>query len=217
MFHIPPGIDGWASTHPSGEEATVNNASASSCAASIVPMWVPEWTARFDELLGRYHGTVMASFAGHTHTDDFRMVSAKGASKQFVLIDPAVSPVYDQNPSFRVVSFASDGSLADQTTFYLTNLRQAGGNTRGRWKQEYKFSRRWEMRQLDGASLAKIYEKIASQNKERELWLKLYMVSSSAEPIPADDVKGLYCAIDALDPQSYQSCYCPVPVTRPAQ
>ena len=217
MFHIPPGIDGWASTHPSGGKLA--NASPSSCAASIVPMWVPEWTIRFDDLLGRYSGTVVATFAGHTHTDDFRLIGANGASKQFVLIDPAVSPVYDQNPSFRIVSFESDGTLADQTTYYLTNLRKAGGSTPGRWRQEYKFSRRWKTRQLDGASLVKIYDEIASQNKERELWLKLYMVSSSAAPIPADDVRGLYCAIAALDQQSYESCYCSasVPVTRPAQ
>jgi len=219
MFHIPPGIDGWATTHPSVGAANVSGTSASSCAASIVPMWVPEWTARFDDLLGRYQSTVVASFAGHTHTDDFRVVSTNGTSKQFVLINPAVSPIYGQNPSFRIVSFGSDGTLADQTTYYLTNLKEAGGETRGRWKQEYEFSQRWSMRQLNGASLAKIYDEIARRNKERELWLKLYMVSSSAAPIPAEDVKGLYCAIGALDQQSYESCSCalPVPVTRPPQ
>ncbi|MFZ0707902.1 MAG: hypothetical protein WAM71_20050, partial [Candidatus Korobacteraceae bacterium] len=34
MFHIPPGIDGYGSTH--NHEG--------SCQADIVPMWVPEWT-----------------------------------------------------------------------------------------------------------------------------------------------------------------------------
>jgi hypothetical protein len=62
--------------------------------------------------------------------------------------------------------------------------------------------------QLDGASLAKIYDEIATRNTARDLWLQFYMVSSSAAPIPAKDVKGLYCAIGALTQQAYESCYC---------
>ena len=92
------------------------------------------------------------------------MIGADGANRQFVLIDPAISPIYDQNPGFRIVDFRSDGTLADQTTYFLTNLKQAGGKTRGRWRREYTFSRRWKVRQLDGASLAKIYDEIASRN-----------------------------------------------------
>ncbi len=200
MFHIPPGIDGWATTHPWGE-------TPASCASSIVQMWVPEWTGRFDSLLEQYQGTFLASFAGHTHVDDFRIIGA-GANPQFVLIDPAISPVYDQNPGFRIVDFNGDGTLADQTIYFLTNLEQAGGKIRGRWKREYTFSQRWKQRQLDGAGLARIYDEIVSRNAARDLWLKLYMVSSSDTPIPAKDVRGLYCAIGALTQQSYESCYC---------
>jgi hypothetical protein len=208
MFHIPPGIDGWATTHPYDGTAAGTGSSAASCASSVVPMWVPEWTARFDSLLERYRSTVLASFAGHTHVDDFRVIGTDGANRQFVLIDPAISPIYDQNPGFRIVDFRSDGTLADQTTYFLTNLKQAGGKTGGRWRREYTFSRRWKVPQLDGASLAKIYDEIATRNTARDLWLHLYMVSSSAAPIPAKDVRGLYCAISGLTQQGYESCYC---------
>ena len=207
MFHIPPGIDGWATTHSNQRTSAATGIPDASCASSIVPMWVPEWTARFDSLLERYQNTVLASFAGHTHMDDFRVIGS-GANRQFVLIDPAVSPIYYQNPGFRIVDFRSDGTLADQATYFLTNLKQAGGNARGRWRREYTFSRRWKVRQLDGASLASIEDEIAGRNAARGLWLQLYLVSSSAAPIPAKDVRGLYCAIGALTPQAYGSCYC---------
>ncbi len=74
MFHIPPGIDGYASTHPSTTAAAVS--SADSCVSSIVPMWVPQWTERFKESLARHPGTVLASFAGHTHVDSFMVIAA---------------------------------------------------------------------------------------------------------------------------------------------
>jgi sphingomyelin phosphodiesterase acid-like 3 len=208
MFHIPPGIDGWASTHPSG--GGVSGAPANSCGDSIVPMWVPGWTASLEKLLEHYHNTVLASFAGHTHVDSF-MLAGAGEGKQFVLIDPAVSPVYDQNPGFRIVNFRGDGTLSDQTTYYLTNLTKAGGSTGGRWKKEYTFSRQWKTRQLDAASLTKIYKQVASKSGARDRWLKLYMVSSTDAPIPAAGVKGLYCAMNALDPKSYATCACGLP------
>lgn len=208
MFHIPPGIDGWASTHSSGGGSGAIGTPAKSCVDSIVPMWVPERTASFEKLLDRYHGTVLASFTGHTHVDSFMLIGTEGDARQSVLINPSISPVYDQNPGFRIVNFRSDGTLADQTTYYLTNLTKAGGSTRGRWKKEYTFSRQWKTRQLDTANLTRIYDEIASDSDARARWLKLYMVSSTDAPIPAADVKGLYCAMDALDLKSYAACAC---------
>jgi sphingomyelin phosphodiesterase acid-like 3 len=208
MFHVPPGIDTWATTHPKPGTPAKTSTPGAPCESSVVPMWAPEWTERFDSVLQRYHSTVLASFAGHTHADDFRVIGGDAASPQFVLIDPAISPIYGQNPGFRIVDFRSDGTLADQTTYYLTNLEQAGGKTVGHWMREYRFSERWKVRQLDGASLATIYGEIASRNDARNLWWRLYTVSSSAVPTPGNDLKALYCAIGASTRQAYDSCYC---------
>jgi hypothetical protein len=209
MFHIPPGIDGYMTTQRRAiaSESTVPSAEIS-CADSIVPMWVPAWTAQFDSLLEKFQDTVVASFAGHTHTDDFRLVNSEGVNKAFVLVDPAVSPVYDQNPSFRVVTFNGDGSLANQATYYLTNLRQASSTVHGHWKKEYEFTRKWKVRQLDRASLGAIYDGIRSQPADRDRWLKLYNVSSSAVYVPADSVRSLYCASGELSVAAYAKCYC---------
>ncbi len=209
MFHIPPGIDGYASTHKRETADAATNPSANgSCADSIVPMWLPEWTTRFDALLETYRDTVLASFSGHTHTDDFRLMSSAGVNRAFVLVDPPVSPIYDQNPSFRVVTFASDGTLDDQTTYYLTNLKAASSTVRGKWKREYQFSKEWRMRRLDLASLGKIYNEIQNAPGSRAQWLKLYNVSSAAVVVEPDSIRGLYCAIGALSVPAYARCYC---------
>jgi sphingomyelin phosphodiesterase acid-like 3 len=209
MFHIPPGIDGFATTHKSaGQEDGGRSSEAMSCVDSIVPMWVPTWTEEFDGLLENYSDTIIASFAGHTHTDDFRLINTAGVDKAFVLIDPPVSPVYDQNPAFRIVTFRGDGSLADQSTYYLTNLKQASSKVPGRWKKEYTFTKEWKTQQLDLVGLGTIYKHIQAIEAARDRWLKLYNVSSSAAKVPADSVRGLYCAIGALEPVAYERCYC---------
>lgn len=195
-FHIPPGIDGYGSVH--NHEG--------SCEANIVPMWVPEWTVKFDSLLINYRETIAASFAGHDHTDDFRVIRDGDIPVQFVLIDPPISPVYGQNPAFRVLD-VSGSEVRDQTTYYLTNLTNAGTNG-GKWKKEYTFSSEWKTKQLDATSLANIYNKIASDDTARAHWLKLYNVSSSAAQVPPDTVRGLYCAIEGLGVGAYKNCAC---------
>ena len=169
-------------------------------------LWIPEWTVKFDSLLLNYQGTIAASFAGHTHTDDFRVIRDGSTAKAFVLVDPAISPIYLQNPAFRVVD-VNGGKVRDQTTYYLTNLTTAG-EKRGKWKKEYTFSREWKTKQLDAASLGKIYDQIAAADAARAHWLKLYNVSSSAEKVQPDQVRGLYCAVEGLGVGAYGNCAC---------
>ena len=209
MFHIPPGMDGFSTIEKSLQNSHSGSGSAAgNCESRIVPMWEPQWTSQFDALLEKYRGTVIASFAGHTHMDDFRVVDASAVEPSFVLIDPAVSPIYDQNAAFRIASFAHDGSLVDQSTYYLSNLLFASRDTRGEWKKEYTFSGEWKLKALDGTSLARVYQQIVSNQQDRDQWLKLYTVSSAEEHLPQGSLAGLYCAIEGLSLESYGRCYC---------
>lgn len=213
MFHIPPGIDGYSTIrqYQTLLKSVAPPMTDKLCASAVVRMWAPTWTSQFESLLKKYEGTVMVGFAGHTHTDDFRLINSSGAKPAFVLINPPISPIYRQNPAFRVVSFANDGSLHDQTVYYLTNLEFAGSKTRGEWKKEYTFSQEWKMRQLDAASLAALYDNIKTEQGLRDEWLKLYNISSAGAYLPANSAPGLYCAIAGLDRETYSNCYCPPP------
>jgi len=217
MMHIPPGIDGYSTmvsyrsvlrSAPS-QPATV--APADLCAQAVVPMWKPFWTDLFDRLIAQYPTTITAIFAGHDHTDDFRVIHAGQANQQFVLIDPPVSPIYGQNPAFRIVTFDANGGLSDQTTWYLTNLESASSTVPGVWSPEYTFAQEWHTPHLDAASLNSIYDQIRSDPSASQRWLTLFNVSSTDHPVPADGVRTLECAIAALDPATYKACYCPVP------
>jgi hypothetical protein len=37
-----------------------------------------------------------------------------------VILNPGISPIYGQNPGFRVVSHRHDGTVTGQPTYYLT-------------------------------------------------------------------------------------------------
>jgi sphingomyelin phosphodiesterase acid-like 3 len=212
MLHIPPGIDGY-STMVSYRSLTqvASSAPRDLCSQAIVPMWKPFWTDLFDRLVAQYPTTITAIFAGHDHTDDFRVIHAGQTGQQFVLIDPPVSPIYGQNPAFRVVTFAAGGALTDQTTWYLTNLEAARTTVPGTWMPEYTFAGEWHSPHLDATSLNSIYDQIRSNPDAGQRWLALLNVSSTYHPVPADGVRALECAIAALDPATYKACYCPAP------
>jgi sphingomyelin phosphodiesterase acid-like 3 len=217
MFHIPPGIDGFSSVqkyqssnkHPSVADKT------QLCTSSIVPMWVPEWTARFDALLEQYRSTVIVALAGHTHTDDFRVIDPAAADSNYILISPAISPVYNQNPAFRTATYAKDGSLIDASVYYLTNLTFASSTTPGEWQLEYTFSKQWKASRIDTASLTALYSRIQADKSVRDDWLRLYNTSSSAAYLTAGSAPGLTCAVEGLDPQDYGKCYCSGETTAP--
>ncbi len=209
LFHVPPGIDVAATMHEYESLARENpSAAGAACSKAVVPLWNPEWTSQFDSLLENYQDTVIASFAGHTHTDEFRLIGTPGPKEQFILINPPITPVDNRNPAFRVVIFNRDGSLADQSTYYLTNLKQATSKAKGEWAKEYTFSQEWKVKQISAASLESIYRQIGTNQNTRERWMKLYNVSSPAAKISPGQVGGLYCAIASLDEEAYKSCYC---------
>ena len=212
MLHIPPGIDAYSTmvSYRSLSQAP-SSAPRDLCGQAIVPMWKPFWTDLFDRLITQYPTTITAIFAGHDHTDDFRVIHPGQAGAQFVLIDPPVSPIYGQNPAFRVVTFAAGGALTDQTTWYLTNLEAARTTVPATWMPEYTFAAEWHSPRLDAASLNSIYDQIRSNPDAGQRWLTLLNVSSTYHPVPANGARTLECAIAALDPATYKACYCPAP------
>jgi hypothetical protein len=210
MFHIPPGIDGY-STMVSYRSLSQAADAKDLCSRAIVPMWKPYWTDLFAHLVAEYQTTIAAMFAGHDHTDDFRVLHGSKSDGQFVLIDPPISPIYGQNPAFRVVTFTAGGQLLDQNTYYLTNLPSAQSDVPGEWAKEYSFQEKWNSPRLDATSLNAIYDRITSDTEASTQWLTLLNVSSAHDHVPADGVRTLQCAIEALDPATYKVCYCPAP------
>ena len=167
VYHIPPGIDGF-STRRRG-----------SCPNTIVTMWKQTYAESFYALMRRYAATVVASFAGHIHMDDFRLLGDDNGYYGFVLITPALSPIYGQNPAFRTIISDAAGGILDQTTYELANLREAaGGGTPTDWQAEYTFTEAWRLPRIDLASLTQLYTRIADVAADRDRWLTFLSVSS---------------------------------------
>jgi hypothetical protein len=207
LYHIPPGIDGYATLRQGA------------CPGTMIPMWNQAYAGPFLALLRRYADTVTVSFAGHTHMDDFRLIGDAEGRYGFALITPGVSPIFGQNPAFRTVVYDAAGGLIDQTTYHLTNLPQAtaaAGGVPPDWRAEYTFTRQWSLPRVDLLSLDRLYSLIKDAPAEREQWHMIFPVSSPVYWAPfsagseqlAQAVRAFRCASGNVAPSDYGQCYC---------
>jgi sphingomyelin phosphodiesterase acid-like 3 len=209
VYHIPPGIDGFATLR------------RGACPDTMIPMWDQTHAAAFLALLKRYADTVAAGFAGHTHMDDFRLIGDAEGRYGFALITPAVSPIFGQNPAFRTVVYDTQGGILDQTTYDLTNLPQAtaAGGVSPEWRAEYTFTRQWSLPRVDLPSLDRLYSLITDAPAQREQWHRIFPGSSPVYWAPfsgeseqlAQAVRAFRCASGNLAPSDYGQCYCNSP------
>ena len=189
--HIPPGIDVFSTLHATGP-----------CQTSPVPLWQPEALSAYQQIIAAAPGTVAASFAGHTHIDDFRLFAGGG----FVHGTPAVSPVYDNNPGFQVFTYdRSSGALSDVRTFYL----DVSGAESTPWALEYDFQQAYGQSAYNATTLQSLQQAIVNDPAVRGLFLTYYPVYSQKGSIDPQSWKAYACGIVSATPADFASCYCP--------
>lgn len=184
VYHIPPGIDGHASS--------VGNA--------VLPMWKPVYADGFNKLLDEYRKTIEMNLAGHTHLDDIRLIKTEHADT-LVLINPAVSPNVGQNPAFRVITVNLRGEPEDMMTYYMPNLDTL------QWELEYSTRSAYGMQKIDAKSYAALYRQIDASPSVSDKWKMYYSVSRLAGLRDNKTyVRSLYCATGNSSAEAYQAC-----------
>jgi len=83
-----------------------------------------------------YDSTIAATFTGHTHNDDFRLLTDGSGAASLFRIAPAISPVFDNNPGYQVYTFDTQTfSLRDETTYALDLQASTPA-----WSKEYDYA-----------------------------------------------------------------------------
>ena len=202
LMHIPPGADAYATLH------------GGACPDGLTAMWAPDHARRFLALVRRYARTIGATFAGHTHMDEFRLLGRGGEIDGFMLGTPAISPVFGQNPGFHVYAFDGTGRLVDRETWRAGDLATVSGSSLG-WQREYVFSQLWQEPQIDRTSLTRIDRLIGSEPRARSRWFSTYPVGRTstwrvpdAASLPPTTFRAYHCAIGRIDADEYRDCLC---------
>lgn len=171
LFHIPPGVNVYSTEHNSSDTSL-----------NISLQWKQSYNDRYLELAQRYHKTITASFAGHTHMDDFRLIynqdSVNNQALGFIHISPSISPVFGNNPAYQLLEVDAETSTLLESTNYYINLSEENPEFEFEYAYTSTYNVRPNMQGLDS-----LYRAMPIDEKELNEYIKLYPSLSKATGI----------------------------------
>jgi len=197
MMHVPPGINNYAA------------AKAGCPTGAPTLLGTPENDALVG-LLTSYADTITEVYAGHTHMDDFRVVSGAGGKPLTpIKIGPSVSPIFGNGPSFTVFTYdRASGAATDYAVH--TIVPAAAGPMASSWKTEYSFSSAYKLPAYGARSLATLAGRIRADSATRLMFGSFYTGQSGANPMQGANWLAYACAETALAASGYSACTCPM-------
>ena len=192
VMHVPPGADAGTSSR-----SVDNNWHLSSSSAAM--MWKPAYQTSFLQVLAKYPSTVTTMLAGHTHMDDYRIVTAN----QVLEISPGISPVFNNNPAYKVYAYSAD-------TFKALNYRSVNfdlGNGATQFKPYYSFADAYGLTQPLNLSLRQLYSDLGSNKAYQTQFRTAYYSDHSALNAISNASWPIYrCAGGNLLQQDFINC-----------
>lgn len=177
LLHIPPGANGYSS---------VKN-------KNYVSFWKQEYLTIFNALMKGYAPIINASYAGHTHMDDFRLHVETEPVKQadvFIHICPAVSPQFGNNPAFLIWNYTpSNFQVINYNAYYVDIAAEPL-----EWKFEYDFKTAYGQSPLTPTNYYTVYNAIEADESIRAKYMKYYDASHGVE-LTQENWHGYWCVI----------------------
>jgi sphingomyelin phosphodiesterase acid-like 3 len=197
LYHIPPGTDAFAT------------ARHDSCPVTPAPLLAEPYASELHDLMERYRDTIVANIAGHLHTDAFRILRSRDRLFGFVMIAPAISPIFGQNPSFRRFTLGDDGTIGAVNTYYLANLGDAVAGAAPQWRAEASFEHTWNLSRFDTASLETLYQRLGTSERAQQRWTQTYGVQGPASAAVTLQNFSVYrCSVGSDESSDFARCLC---------
>lgn len=190
LMHEPPGA---------GIRATAATVDVNGHIAAATMLWKPEYQAGFLQILLKYSEIIALRLAGHTHMDEFRVLS----SSDVIEITPSISPSFGNNPAFRVLTLSRD-------TYKPTDYRSLNydlATNPGQFNDYYSFSEAYSAQTLLDDSLEQLVPVLLSNRSKQLIYRKFYYSGNNAPNFITDtNWPVFYCGIANLDKQAFTDC-----------
>lgn len=197
LMHIPPGADMYS---------TAQNADADGHISGAVMMWNKDYQDRFFEILYRYPGLVALTLGAHTHKDEYRILPTSDVLE----ITPAISPVFGNNPAFRIFTF---DRVTMKPTDY-TSLNYDLATTPGQFDSYYTFSAAYSTQWPLDYSLKLLFAALVT-NKDKQALYRGHYFSGHNYTIPNTNTQNpitdanwpiYWCGIGSMGKKEFIDC-----------
>ncbi len=202
LMHVPPGANAQLIAQTAAVPSDVDEDTASM-------MWDEKVQEGFLQTLGRYPGRVTLMLAGHTHMDEFRILSTGDVLEQL----PGISPCFGNNPAYKVLTIGQDTFAPTDYEAFDYNLATfpAQFGVLYRFSATYGYGAESAL----AASLQNLYPRLNTDQKDQDTYTLLYDSGSTAvNPVtyfpwnPINDVNWpiFSCTIGKMGEPDYVDC-----------
>ncbi len=190
LLHTPPGADIYK---------TSGTADSNGHITTPTMMWKPEYQTSFLQIFAKYSDVIAMSLAGHTHMDEYRIMS----SSAVLDITPSISPRSGNDPAYRVFTFFSDTYIA--TDFQSINYNLAAKPVQ--FNAYYTFSSAYSVQGLLNDSLALLFPALNTNNPKQLVYRGLYYSGNNASnPITDTNWPFYWCGTGYVEQQAFTNC-----------
>lgn len=193
VMHVPPGA------YPG---PTANQQDSNGHLTTATMMMKPEYQVRFLQILAKYPGTITFMLAGHTHMDEYRILSSSNS----IEITPGITPYFSNNPAFKVFTFSD-------ATFEPIDYRSLNydlATMPGQFNNYYTFSTAYSMTSMQGllrAELEELFPVLATNNEKQTLFREYYYSgNNSSNAITTTNWPVYWCTIGYMVQQDLIDC-----------
>ncbi|MEO8401378.1 MAG: metallophosphoesterase [Gammaproteobacteria bacterium] len=169
---------------------------------TVIELWKPEYTQRYQDELKVYSSDIVGVISGHSHMD-FMQVLNNGYNQPIpVSGTPAISPLFGNNPGFKLYVYSPISLKITDFTVYIYSLKDQAG-----WTEEYNFNHIYQpdchdCSLIDGMSLLNPTGELADH------YINYFATGMNSQPISKTQkwLPFYWCAIHNMTAIDYQNC-----------
>eukprot|EP01114_Cavostelium_apophysatum_P013258 TRINITY_DN3168_c0_g1_i1.p1 TRINITY_DN3168_c0_g1~~TRINITY_DN3168_c0_g1_i1.p1 ORF type:complete len:560 (-),score=98.35 TRINITY_DN3168_c0_g1_i1:24-1703(-) len=149
------------------------------------------------EIFTNYSDVIVAHFYGHTHEDQFEVITnSKGDPLDVVYVAPSVTTFSMRNPTFRFYKYdTTTYEILDYNQYYanLTAANEPGQKLQ--WMLEYSALSEYDLPDMSAASWLDLANRIGS---DESVWQKWWMNFNTQIPTPCEEECQKYYVCEML-------------------
>jgi len=187
--HIPMGIDVYKTVK--------------SKLGKIAEFWKPEFNRAFQQELNDFAPIIVEMLPAHIHMDGFQFIFLKHSTDLAVNVTPSISPIFGNNPGFKVFSYHSENLKPYNFETYYLPL----ATNNAIWQKEYNFNHVYQPT-CQQCKLITGMRQLSATNSLVEFYKKYYALGNNAQPITNKNkwLPYYWCGIQEITLRNYKSC-----------
>ena len=188
------------------------------CAQQNIPMMYQDpLNSIFIAKLSAHAETIRAVLAGHTHMSEFRVSSDLSESFSPQVLAPALTPIFNNNPSFEVLSVNPETFALEDGVVFSTTLptakkasvgRGAGDDADFNWTPNSSWRQTLGIKNLSRDAFLGIPTGFALSSPAFTSVTHQFSAGSGENIMVLKDPRAVACSLSELTAAKFEACYC---------